>query len=325
MKPQPEISPVTMLTTLISHPSCHDHQMPDGHPECAARIDAIANQLLASGIDALLYQRDAPEVSDEQLLRVHTAEHIQRITRSSPKEGIHLLTDDVYLSPQTLSAARHAAGAGVLAVDMIMRGETDAVFCNVRPPGHHAERARAMGFCIFNNIAVAAAHALAAYGLQRIAIVDFDVHHGNGTQDIFFSDDRVLFCSSFQYPFYPHTEIDDVPEHIINTPLPATCRSQGFRDAISEQWLPALEKFKPQMIFISAGFDAYIDDDMSSICLFEQDYAWVTTELRKFLDNKDLPLEEQCVGIISTLEGGYDLLGLGRCALAHIKALGKLS
>lgn len=313
-----------MLTTLISHPSCREHEMPEGHPECPGRIDAIANQLIANGIDPLLCQRDAPAVTDEQLLRVHTAEHIQRITRSIPPSGITFFSEDIYLSPLTLTAARHAAGAGILAVDMIMRGDTNAVFCNVRPPGHHAERARAMGFCIFNNIAIAAAHALAAYGLQRVAIVDFDVHHGNGTQDIFIEDERVLFCSSFQYPFYPNTEIDDVPPHIINTPLPASCRSQGFRDAVSAQWFPVLETFKPQLIFISAGFDAYIDDDMSSISLVEQDYAWITQKLREFVDNKNIPEQDQCKGIVSMLEGGYDLLGLGRCAVAHIKALGKL-
>lgn len=314
-----------MLTAFISHASCHDHQMPDGHPECAARLDAISNQLLASGVDALLNHRDAPAVTDEQLLRVHTAEHIQHITRSMPQSGVHFFTDDVFLSPSTLTAARHAAGAGVHAVDMIMRGETDAAFCNVRPPGHHAERARTMGFCLFNNIAVAAAHALHAYGLDRVAIVDFDVHHGNGTQDIFLDDERVLFCSSFQHPFYPHTEIENVPPHIINTPLPATCRSEGFRNAICETWFPALEQFKPQIIFISAGFDAYIDDDMSSISLVEPDYGWITRHLRQQMDaSRNFPVQDQCKGIVSMLEGGYDLLGLGRCVLAHIKALGKL-
>lgn len=314
-----------MIATLISHPSCHQHHMPAGHPECPERIDAIANQLMANGIDGLLYQREAPAATDEQLLRVHTLEHLHAITRATPNEGIYFFADDVYLSPHTLRAARHAAGAAALGVDMVMRGETDAVFCNVRPPGHHAERARAMGFCIFNNVAIAAAHALATYGLERVAIVDFDVHHGNGTQDIFLNDPRVLFCSSFQHPFYPNTNIDDVPAHIINTPLPATCRSEGFRAAISEHWFPALEKFKPQLILISAGFDAYIDDDMSSISLVEQDYFWITQKLRALMDNsKQLTPEQQCKGIVSTLEGGYDLLGLGRCAVAHIKALAKL-
>ncbi len=314
-----------MIATLISHPSCLQHHMPAGHPECPERIDAIMNQLTANGIDGLLYQREAPIATDEQLLRVHTLAHLHAITRAVPTEGTTFFADDVYLSPQTLRAARHAAGAAIMGVDMIMRGETDAVFCNVRPPGHHAERARAMGFCIFNNIAIAAAHALEFYGLERIAIVDFDVHHGNGTQDIFLNDPRVLFCSSFQYPFYPNTDIDNVPEHIINTPLPATCRSEGFRTAISESWLPALEKFKPQLILISAGFDAYIDDDMSSVSLVEQDYFWITQQLRQLMDaSKNFPPEQQCKGIVSTLEGGYDLLGLGRCAVAHIKAMAKL-
>lgn len=314
-----------MIATLISHPSCHLHHMPTNHPECPERLDAINNQLMANGIDGLLYYRDAVAATDEQLLRVHTQEHLQKIAAAIPEDGIRAFADDVYLSPDTYTAARYAAGAAVMGVDMIMDGKTDAVFCNVRPPGHHAERARAMGFCIINNVAVAAAHALAHHGLQRVAIIDFDVHHGNGTQDIFMNDPRVLFCSSFQYPFYPHTNIDDVPTHIINTPLPATCRSQGFRDAISAQWLPALAQFKPQMIFISAGFDAYIDDDMSSISLVEQDYGWITQQLRTLMDeSKSAPLDEQCRGIVSTLEGGYDLLGLGRCVVAHIKALAKL-
>lgn len=314
-----------MIATLISHPSCQQHHMPTGHPECPERIDAIANQLVANGIDGLLYKREAPPATDEQILRVHTLAHLHAITRSIPGEGIYFFADDVYLSPQTLSAARHAAGAAAMGVDMVMRGETDAVFCNVRPPGHHAERARAMGFCIFNNVAIAAAHALAVYGLERVAVVDFDVHHGNGTQDIFLDDSRILFCSSFQFPFYPNTNIDDVPAHIINTPLPATCRSEDFRSAISERWFPALEKFSPQLILISAGFDAYIDDDMSSISLVEQDYSWITQKLRALMDDsKQLVPEQQCKGIVSTLEGGYDLLGLGRCAVAHIKALAKL-
>ncbi|MFC3114277.1 histone deacetylase family protein [Cellvibrio fontiphilus] len=314
-----------MIATLISHPLCHEHKMPAGHPECPQRLDAINNQLMANGIDGLLYYREAIAATDEQLLRVHSAHYLQTISAAIPARDMYFFADDVYLSPATLNAARHAAGAGVMGVDMIMQGKTDAVFCNVRPPGHHAERARAMGFCIINNIAVAAAHALEHYDLTRVAIIDFDVHHGNGTQDIFLNDSRVLFCSSFQYPFYPNTDIDNVPEHIINTPLPATCRSQGFHDALSSQWLPALKQFKPQMIFISAGFDAYIDDDMSSISLVEQDYEWITRELRQLMDSsKAAPESEQCLGIVSSLEGGYDLLGLGRCAVAHIKALAKI-
>ena len=314
-----------MIATIISHPGCLKHLMPNAHPECPQRIETIANQLLASGLDGLLYHREAPAISDEQLLRVHSPEYLQRLASFTPSQEATRFDDDVYLSRDSLAAARFAAGAAVMGVDMVMQGKTDAVFCNVRPPGHHAERNRAMGFCIFNNVAVAAAHALATYELERVAIIDFDVHHGNGTQDIFWDDPRVLFCSSFQYPFYPDTNIDDVPAHIINTPLPATCRSQGFRDAISAQWFPALEAFKPQMMFISAGFDAYIDDDMSSISLVEQDYFWITQQLRQLMDeSKQYPTNEQCRGIVSTLEGGYDLLGLARCAIAHIKALAKL-
>ncbi|WP_041551130.1 histone deacetylase family protein [Cellvibrio japonicus] len=314
-----------MLATLITHSSCHQHQMPAGHPECAERLDAINNRLMASGIDALLQHYEAPAAADEQLLRVHSAAHLQRLMNAQVENGIHFFNSDVYLSPHTLNAARHAAGAAVLGVDLVMQGKTDAVFCNVRPPGHHAERERAMGFCLFNNIAVAAAHALQTYSLERVAIVDFDVHHGNGTQDIFFNDPRVLFCSSFQYPFYPHTDIDDVPEHIINVPLPATCRSQGFRTAIEDRWFPALETFKPQLLLISAGFDAYINDDMSSISLVEQDYAWITERLRALVDQSQSNVaSERCHGIVSSLEGGYDLDGLGRCAVVHIKALAKL-
>ncbi|ARU25973.1 histone deacetylase family protein [Cellvibrio sp. PSBB006] len=316
-----------MIATLITHPACHLHLMPEGHPECPERLDAINNQLLASGIDSLIYHRESPAATDEQLLRVHTHDYLQRLAQAQPDEGILRFADDIYLSPGTLTAARHAAGAGILGVDMVMRGETDAVFCNVRPAGHHAESAKAMGFCIFNNVAIAAAHALAAHHLERIAIVDFDVHHGNGTQEIFRHEPRVLFCSSFQHPFYPLTPIDNVPDHIINIPLPATCRSEGFRAALTEHCLPALTRFQPQLLLISAGFDGHLDDDMSSIRLVEQDYVWITQQLRQLVDNsKNNPdVTQQCRGMVSLLEGGYDLPALGRCAMMHIKAMAKLS
>src|SRR5690606_14801064 len=316
-----------MIATLITHPACHEHLMPEGHPECPERLDAINNQLLASGIDSLIYHRESPAATDEQLLRVHTHEYLQRLTEAQPAEGIQRFCDDIYLSPSTLKAARHAAGAGILGVDMVMRGETDAVFCNVRPAGHHAEPAKAMGFCIFNNVAIAAAHGLAAHGLDRIAIVDFDVHHGNGTQEIFRNEPRVLFCSTFQHPFYPMTPIDDVPDHIINMPLAATCRSDGFRAALTEHCLPALETFQPQLILISAGFDGHLEDDMSSVRLVEQDYVWITQQLRGLVDrSQNLPdADQRCRGMVSLLEGGYDLPALGRCAMMHIKAMAKLS
>jgi len=314
-----------MLATFITHDMCKQHLMPAHHPECPDRVDVINNQLMASGIDGLLLHKQAQLVTDEQILQVHSAEHLQRLMQAQPAEGIVFFEDDVYLSPNTLIAARYAAGAALLGVELVMQNTTDVVFCNVRPPGHHAEKNRAMGFCIFNNIAIAARHALNQYGVERIAILDFDVHHGNGTQDIFLNDERVLFCSSFQYPFYPNTPIDDMPAHIINVPLKAGCRSEAFREAITKHWWPAIEIHKPKLIFISAGFDAFIDDDMSSVQLVEQDYLWISQQIRQYMDKSKHNAEnEQCKGIISSLEGGYDLPSLGRCVVQHIKGMAKL-
>jgi acetoin utilization deacetylase AcuC-like enzyme len=318
-----------MLATILSHPSCHRHRMPDGHPECPERLDAINNRLLTSGLDGLLLHKQAPAVTREQLLRVHEAEYLDRLAeaaRTLGEDQILPFDTDVYLSRDTLGAARHAAGAAAYGVDLVMAGETDAVFCNVRPPGHHAEPDRAMGFCLYNNVAIAAAHALAQHGLQRVAIADFDVHHGNGTQTMFYDEPRVLFCSSFQHPFYPGTPIDVKRDHIVNVPLPATCRSEEFRAAITERWLPALKRFRPQLLLISAGFDAHEEDDMSSISLTDRDYQWVSEQLRALVDQSresESP-DEHCRGIVSTLEGGYALSALGRSAVAHIKALAKL-
>ncbi len=318
-----------MLATIISHPSCHRHRMPDGHPECPERLDAINNRLLTSGLDGLLMHKPAPEVTREQLLRVHEATYLASLDAAAAKIGdkqILPFDTDVYLSADSLEAARHAAGAAVHGVDLVMAGDTDAVFCNVRPPGHHAEPDRAMGFCLYNNIAVAAAHALTHHGLERVAIVDFDVHHGNGTQAMFYDEPRVLFCSSFQHPFYPGTPINVKREHIVNVPLPATSHSEAFRAAIAKQWLPALERFRPQLLLISAGFDAHEEDDMSSISLTDRDYQWISEQLRTLVDQsrETDDSNDHCRGIVSTLEGGYALSALGRSAVAHIKALAKL-
>lgn len=318
-----------MLATIISHPSSLKHRMPDGHPECAERIGAINNRLLTSGLDGLLMHKQAPEVTREQLLRVHQAHYLDQLeaaARRVQNDDILPFDTDVYLSAGTLEAARHAAGAAAHGVDLIMAGQTNAVFCNVRPPGHHAEPDRAMGFCLYNNIAIAAAHALAHHRLQRVAIVDFDVHHGNGTQSVFLDEPRVLFCSSFQHPFYPDTPIEVGRQHIVNVPLPGTCRGDDFRAAIRTHWWPALQNFKPQMLFVSAGFDGHEEDDMSSIGLTDRDYQWVSERLRSLVDDSqalERP-EDRCRGIVSTLEGGYDLSALGRSAVAHIKALAKL-
>ena len=222
------------------------------------------------------------------------------------------------MNPFTLDAALHAAGAVIKAVDLVMEGRAPNAFCNIRPPGHHAGRAKSSGFCLFNNVAVGAAHALAQYGLERVAIVDFDVHHGDGTEDIFKDNPKVMLCSTFQHPFYPYTGADSSNDHIINVPLSAGCSGAEFRTAIMEQWLPALKSFRPQFLFISAGFDAHYEDDMGGFALRDADFLWVTETLRDFAD-------QFCHGrIVSTLEGGYALQALKRCVIAHIKSLGQL-
>jgi acetoin utilization deacetylase AcuC-like enzyme len=228
------------------------------------------------------------------------------------------LGDDITLSPMSRQAALHAAGAVVNGVDLVMAGEAENAFCAIRPPGHHAMRNRAMGFCILNNIAVGAAHALAHHGLARVAIVDFDVHHGNGTEDIVRDDARILFCSTFQHPFYPGCGADSGNEHVINVPLAAGTGGEAFRQAVSEHWLPALHQFRPQLLLISAGFDAHLEDDMAMLRLKEADYAWVTAEI------KDIAERYANGRIVSALEGGYALNALGRSAVAHIKTLSGL-
>lgn len=304
-----------MALALISHPDCLLHDMGTGHPERAARLTAINDQLIASGLEFVLRQYEAPQAQDEQLLRVHSAEYLAKVRAALPGEGMVRFDDDAVMNPYTLRAALRAAGAVVLGVDLVMAGTEQAAFCNVRPPGHHAERARAMGFCFFNNVAVGAAHALAVHELERVAIADFDIHHGNGTQGIFQDEARILFCSSFQHPFYPYSGTEPTGDHIVNVPLKAGTDGAAFRAAISERWLPALERFRPQLILISAGFDGHHEDDMADGHLHASDYAWVTGELRA--------VAERYAGgrIVSTLEGGYALGALGRSVVAHVNAL----
>lgn len=304
-----------MTISIISHPDCALHEMGAHHPESPARLSAIQDQLLASGLDLILQHYDAPLATREQLYRVHDADYVEQIFLKSPLEGQTWLDPDTSMNPHSLSAALRAAGAVVLAVDLVMTGKTSAAFCNVRPPGHHAEHDKAMGFCIFNNVAVGAAHALQVYKLKRIAIVDFDVHHGNGTEDIFRDVPQVLFCSTFQHPFYPNTGSDIRSQHIVNVPLPAGTDGPAFRNAVTSHWLPRLEAFQPELILISAGFDAHIEDDMAGLRLVDQDFAWVTSEVKKIAD-------KYAKGrIVSTLEGGYALSALGRSVAAHINAL----
>ena len=307
-----------MQTAFISHPLCLKHDMGALHPECPARLHAIEDQLIASGLYSYLQHHDAPEVTRDQLLRVHDAAYIDSIIAAAPSAGIIALDGDTLMNPYTYPAALRAAGAVVMAVDLVMAGKVENAFCNVRPPGHHAERGRAMGFCIFNNVAVGAAHALAAHGLSRVAIVDFDVHHGNGTEDIFRDEPRVMLCSTFQHPFYPYSGAETQLPHIVNVPLAAGTDGAGFRNAVTERCLPALQAFKPELLLVSAGFDAHREDDMSSMRLLEADYVWVTEQIKRIAE-----LYAQA-RVVSVLEGGYELHALGRSAAAHIKVLSGL-
>lgn len=304
-----------MSVGIISHPACQAHDMGEHHPESPDRLRAIQNQLISSGLDFVTRQYDAIPIERNLLSLVHDPDYIAQIFDNAPSEGYFQIDDDTIMNPHSLSAALHAAGAAVQAVDLVMKEELKVAFCATRPPGHHAEKKRAMGFCFFNNISIAAAYARQHYHLDRVAIVDFDVHHGNGTEDIFTNEPNVLFCSSFQHPFYPFSGTEPTSSNIINTPLDATASSTEFRQAVIEQWLPALNTFKPEMIFISAGFDAHAEDDMSQVRLYDNDYRWVSEQLGAVAKqhSKDR--------IVSVLEGGYDLSSLGRSVAAHINGL----
>lgn len=307
-----------MHTAYITHPACLGHDMGEIFPEEAARIHAIHDQLIASGLLDLLLPFEAAPASKEQLMLVHAPEYIERVFALSPESGFVELDGDTRMNPHSLQAALHAAGAVIMAVDLVMSGQVQNAFCNIRPPGHHAGRASASGFCLFNNVAIGAAHALQHHGLQRLAIADFDVHHGNGTEEIFHDDPRVMLCSTFRHPYYPHSGAGSGNDHIINVPLAAGCKGAEFRAAVSEYWLPALELFRPQLILISAGFDAHREDDMGGLVLQEADYHWVTEVL------KDVASRHAGGRIVSALEGGYALSALGRSVMAHIKSLADL-
>ena len=308
-----------MSTAYISHVDCHDHDTGEGHPESALRLSAIDDRFISSGLWDFIRGFDAPEVKQTQLLRVHTAEHLANMEAAMPQQGYARLDPDTVVSPGTMQAAKRAAGAVVLAVDLLMSGDINNAFCAVRPPGHHAESNRALGFCIYNNIAVGAAHALEKYDLKKVAIVDFDVHQGNGTEDIFIGNNKVLYCSIFQHPFFPYTPLPENSERVVSIPLEATARSAEFRSAVSDHWLPALEQFQPEMIFISAGFDAHRDDDMSYVSLTDADFKWVTEQMVQMA-------ERYASGrIVSVLEGGYELHSLARCVETHMRVLMGLS
>jgi acetoin utilization deacetylase AcuC-like enzyme len=302
-------------TAYISHEFCYRHDPGPGHPESPQRLGAIQDRLIAAGLFDLLRHHDAPQVSDRQLLRVHSPGHLDALRAQLPQQGYAALDPDTIICPDSLEAAYRAAGAVALAVDLLMTGDAENAFCAVRPPGHHAERHQPMGFCLFNNVAVGAAHALAAHGLKRVAILDFDVHHGNGTEDIFLDDERVLFCSTFQHPFYPFTPLLENNAHRVSVPLPATAGSVEFRAAVEQHWLPAIERFRPQLILVSAGYDAHADDDMSQVSLLDGDYGWIAQRItdlaRRFAANR----------VAAVLEGGYELHSLARCVEAQLRVL----
>jgi acetoin utilization deacetylase AcuC-like enzyme len=307
-----------MSTAYITHADCLRHEMGAGHPETPERLNSIHEHLRGAGLLDELRRLDAPLAEPPDLKRVHDPAYVDRIFANAPKEGYLQLDPDTAMNAYSLSAARRAAGAGVLAVDELIAGRAGNAFCAVRPCGHHATPARAMGFCIFNNIGVAAAYALEAKGLDRVAIIDFDVHHGNGTEDMFSAPDwqkRVIMASFFQHPFYPGSGTDHPAPNMFNVPLSAGSDGIAARRAFERDWLPALDGFKPQMILISAGFDAHRDDLLGGLALIEDDYAWMTRELMK------VAAEHSQGRIVSMLEGGYNLAALGRSAVAHVKTL----
>lgn len=303
-----------MSVAYISHPECQKHEMGMHHPEQPARLTAISDRLAASGLGMVLHQFDAEQATVEQLRLAHDPAYIDQVFDTAPAEGHVWLDSDTAMNSHSLDAALYAAGAAIQGVDLVMAGSASQVFCSVRPPGHHAERARSMGFCIFNNVAIGALHALQVHGLERVAIVDFDVHHGNGTEDIVANDQRILFCSTFQHPFYPHCGYESTADNVVNVPLPGGTDSTAFREAVYRQWLPRLREFAPELLLISAGFDGHQADDMGGFNLINDDYAWVTRRLMEVV-------QESAQGrIVSLLEGGYDLQALARSVEAHINA-----
>lgn len=304
-----------MSVLLITHPVFEHHEVPDGHPEHAGRIRSVGGALQPF-IDAdEVTLEQAPCVTREQLEAVHTVEYIDLVFQRAPEEGLIDLDYETTMGPHTLEAARRAAGAVCHAVDRVFNGDAQRAFCAVRPPGHHARSHNVAGFCIFNNVAVAAAHALTLTGVERVAIVDFDVHHGDGTEEIFRDRPDVLMCSTYQYPLYPQVNLPSIAGSQINVPLPAGAGSDRFREAVSQEWLPELDAFRPSAIFISAGFDAHRLDPLGGLRLDENDFAWATQQMCELATR-------HCEGrVVAVLEGGYSLDALALSTTAVVGAL----
>ena len=303
-----------MTTLLVTHPACLDHVMPPGHPECPDRLRAIDATLGEDRFSALV-RALAPEGSLDAAALCHTDHLIDELRHIAPSQGFAFIDGDTSMSPGTWEAILRGMGGAIAATEAVLSGAHNNAFVAIRPPGHHAEIGKPMGFCFFDNAAIAARHAQRKHGIGRVAVVDFDVHHGNGTEEIFRDNPNVMLCSTFQHPFYPHSGAISNNDHIINAPLAAGADGEAFRTAVSEYWLPALQRFRPQMLFISAGFDAHREDDMAELKLAESDYAWVTQCMQEIADE----YAHGC--IVSSLEGGYALSALGRSATAHIKVL----
>jgi acetoin utilization deacetylase AcuC-like enzyme len=304
-----------LATALITHPDCVLHEMGEGHPESPQRLRSVLAALESSGLASRLVAREARRARREEIERVHAPEYVEAIFAAAPERGYAVLDPDTSMNASSLSAALHAAGAVAMATDMVMAGEVASAFCAVRPPGHHATPGRPMGFCIFNNVAIGAAHALEAHGLERVAVLDFDVHHGNGTEDAFHDDPRVMLCSTFQHPYYPYSGADSGNEHIVNVPLPAMTDGRGFRAAVERFWMPALERHRPQLVFVSAGFDAHREDPLAYLELEDEDYRWVTELLL------DVAARHAGGRVVSSLEGGYNVRALGRCVAEHVATM----
>jgi acetoin utilization deacetylase AcuC-like enzyme len=308
-----------MPTAFYSHPDCRRHDMGRGHPECPQRLDAIDDLLLSTGLDIALERRDAPLLELRLAGHAHSSGYVDelrdlllQVEASGEKRA---LDPDTSANVGTWTAVQRAAGAAVAATNAVIDGEVHNAFCSVRPPGHHATRDQAMGFCFLNNVAIAARHALDERGLQRVAVVDFDVHHGNGTEDILAGDDRVLMVGIFQHPLYPYSGGVPLGTNMLNLPIPPYTRGMEVRDLIETHWMPRLEAFAPQMIFISAGFDAHRDDDLGQLGLVEADYEWMTQRIKAVADR------HAGGRIVSCLEGGYNLGALARSVAAHLRVL----
>lgn len=311
-------------TGYYTHADCHRHEMGEDHPECPQRLDAIEDRLIASGLDVALTRMQAPQASLDELELAHERRHIAALRGMSatlvedqlaggPRYAV--IDPDTSMNTATWDAILRGAGAAMAATDAVIAGELQNAFCAVRPPGHHAMRDKAMGFCFVNNVAVAAKYALERHGLKRVAIADFDVHHGNGTEDIVAGDKRILMVSFFQHPYYPYSGEHGSADNMVNIPVPAYTRGMEIRELVEMLWLPRLEAHKPEMIFISAGFDSHREDDMGQLGLVEADYAWITGKLM------DVARKHGKGRIVSCLEGGYNLSALGRSVEAHLRVL----